>query len=53
MEAPPGSSATELGGLRFDLLRTAVETYLQIAYPSAQIPEIIRRRLVWSEGPVP
>ncbi len=51
MEAPPGSSATELGGLRFDLLRTAVETYLQIAYPSAQIPEIIRRRLVWSEGP--
>jgi hypothetical protein len=51
MEAPLGPSAAELGGLRFDLLRTAVETYLQVAYPSAQIPEVIRRRLVWLEGP--
>ncbi|MGA7497768.1 MAG: hypothetical protein WBX00_13675 [Isosphaeraceae bacterium] len=32
------------------MLRTAVETYLKIAYPSGEIPEVVRRRLVWPEG---
>ena len=50
MEPSPGSGPDRMGGLRLDLLRTAVETYLQIAYPSGEIPEIVRRRLVWSEG---
>jgi hypothetical protein len=38
-----------MGGLRFDLLRSAVEIYLRHAYPLGEIPEVIRRRLVWSE----
>jgi hypothetical protein len=50
MEPPPESSLAGMSGLRFDLLRTAVDTYLQIAYATGEIPEIVRRRLVWSEG---
>jgi hypothetical protein len=50
MEPPPRSGPDGMGGLRFDLLRTAVETYLKIAYSSGEIPEVVRRRLVWSEG---
>ena len=50
MEPHPGQSPDDLGGLRLDLLRTAVETYLKIAYPSGAIPEVVQRRLVWSEG---
>jgi hypothetical protein len=33
-----------------DRLRRAVDTYLAIAYPSSEIPEIVRRRLVWPTG---
>jgi hypothetical protein len=33
-----------------DLLRKAVDTYLAIAYPSGEIPDIVRRRLVWPPG---
>lgn len=50
MEPPPRSGPDGMGGLRFDLLRTAVATYLKIAYPSGAIPEVVRRRLVWPEG---
>jgi hypothetical protein len=50
MDLHPGGGLDELGGLRLDLLRTAVESYLKIAYPSGMIPDIIRRRLVWPEG---
>jgi hypothetical protein len=49
MEPPPGSGPQELGGLRLDLLRRAVEIYLKLAYPYGEIPEVIRRRLVWPE----
>ena len=41
-----------MGGLRFDLLRTAVDIYLKIAYSSKEIPEAVRRRLMWSEAAV-
>jgi hypothetical protein len=43
----PGPDGTDQ--LRLDLLRTAVETYLKIAYPSGVFPEVVRRRLVWPE----
>ena len=39
MEPDPGPGPDEMDGLRLDLLRTAVETYLKIAYPSGVIPE--------------
>ena len=50
MEPPPGPRPDELGGLRLDLLRRAVDVYLNLAYPSGEIPEVVRRRLVWPEG---
>ena len=50
MEPPPRSGPDGMGGSRFDFLRTAVETYLKIAYPSGEIPEVVRHRLVWPEG---
>ena len=50
MELHPGPGLDELGGLRRDLLHTAVEAYLKIAYPSGSIPEAVKRRLVWPEG---
>ena len=40
MEPPPRSGPDGMGGLRFDLLRTAVATYLKIAYPSGEIPKL-------------
>jgi hypothetical protein len=49
MEPHPGSGTHEQGGLRLDLLRRAVDIYLNLAYPSGEIPEAIRRRLVWPE----
>ena len=50
MDPHPGAGPVELGGLRLDLLRTAVETYLMVAYPSDAIPDVVRRRLVWPAG---
>lgn len=41
-----------MSGLRLDLLRRAAEVYIRIAYPSGDVPEIVRRRLVWSDGPL-
>jgi hypothetical protein len=49
MEPHPGSDAETLGGLRLDLLRKAVETYLRIAYSTGVVPEVIQRRLVWAD----
>jgi hypothetical protein len=40
----------DLKGLRLDLLRQAVEIYLDLAYPGRAIPEVVRRRLNWPEG---
>jgi len=53
MEPHPGSTPDELGGLRLDLLRRAVDVYLNLAYPSGEIPEAVRRRLAWPEGLAP
>ncbi|MGC8638410.1 MAG: hypothetical protein ACP5XB_00865 [Isosphaeraceae bacterium] len=49
MDLHPGAGPDELGGLKLDLLRAAVDSYLKIAYPTGEIPNIIRRRLVWPE----
>jgi hypothetical protein len=50
MEPRLSEECRDLGGLRLDLLRRAAEIYLQLAYPSAVIPESIQRRLVWRSG---
>jgi hypothetical protein len=46
---PSGAGPEAMGRLRLDLLRTAVETYLKTAYPTSEIPEVVRRRLIWQE----
>ena len=37
-------------GLRLDLLRSAAEIYLDLAYPATVVPTAVARRLVWREG---
>ena len=49
MEPALASGQDELRGLRLDLLRRATEMYLVLAYPSGQVPEVVRRRLVWRD----
>ncbi|MGP0064831.1 MAG: hypothetical protein ACLQGP_14690 [Isosphaeraceae bacterium] len=39
----------DLHELRLDLLRRAVEIYLELAYSSGVVPEMVRRRLKWRE----
>jgi hypothetical protein len=39
-----------LGSLGIDVLREAIAIYLKIAYPSGEIPQIVRKRLDWPEG---
>lgn len=53
MEPTAESGPEDLSGLRLDLLRQAVEIYLGQAYPSGELPEAVRRRLVWPEGLTP
>jgi hypothetical protein len=45
-----GQGQGDLGHLRRDLLRQAVDLYLEVAYPSGVVPEVVRRRLVWNES---
>jgi hypothetical protein len=48
MDPPPASaSSDDLRNLRLDLLRKAAEIYLARAYPGAEPPEVVRRRLDW------
>jgi hypothetical protein len=49
MEPTLGEEPGELHGLRLDLLRQAVAIYLDLAYPTRVIPEVVRRRLNWPE----
>src|SRR5262245_43050447 len=35
--------------ITWELLREAVDAYLQLAYPSAPIPVAVQKRLVWDE----
>lgn len=50
MESSMSEECRDLGGLRLDLLRRAAEIYLQLAYPTGVIPEVVRRRLLWRDG---
>jgi hypothetical protein len=50
MEPTAREGPGDLQGLRLDLLRQAVELYLDLAYPARVVPEIVRHRLNWPEG---
>jgi hypothetical protein len=47
---PPETDREAMGCLKLDPLRAAAETYLKTAYPSGEIPEVVRRRLIWPDG---
>jgi hypothetical protein len=49
MEPIMTAGQSDLHGLRLDLLRQAVDIYLDLAYPAGAIPEVVRRRLNWGE----
>jgi hypothetical protein len=49
MEPTLAGGPGDLHGLRLDLLRRAVEIYLDLAYPTGAVPEMVRRRLSWRE----
>jgi hypothetical protein len=52
MDPITAAGQDDLSGLRLDLLRQAARLYLDIAYPSGAIPDVVRRRLDWREdGP--
>ena len=50
MEPTLAAGHDDLRGLRLDLLRTATEIYLGLAYPAGVIPGPVQRRLVWRKG---
>ena len=47
MEPTLAAGHDDLRGLRLDLLRSAAEIYLGLAYPTGAVPEAVQRRLVW------
>jgi len=47
MEPTLAAGHDDLRGLRLDLLRSATEIYLKLAYPAGVVPEVVQRRLVW------
>ncbi len=49
MEPTLAGGPGDLHGLRLDLLRRAVEIYLELAYSAGVVPEAVRRRLSWRE----
>jgi len=49
MEPTLAGEHGDLHELRLDLLRRAVEIYLELAYESGVVPEAVRRRLKWRE----
>ncbi len=50
MEPTLAGEHGDLHELRLDLLRRAIEVYLEIAYSTGPVPEAVRRRLNWREG---
>jgi hypothetical protein len=50
MESPGVDQTISLPRLRLDLLRRAVEIYLNIAYRGSEPPTAVRRRLEWTPG---
>jgi hypothetical protein len=53
MEPTGAAGQDELRGLRLDLLRSAAETYLTLAYPAGVVPDAVQRRLIWPERCAP
>ncbi len=53
MEPTYAAGQNELRGLRLDLLRSAVNIYLGLAYPAGVVPDVVQRRLVWPESCAP
>jgi hypothetical protein len=49
MEPTLAPGHDDLRGLRLDLLRSASEIYLRLAYPAGVVPTVVQRRLVWPE----
>ncbi|MFO0911050.1 MAG: hypothetical protein U0794_22380, partial [Isosphaeraceae bacterium] len=47
MESRGNNGSVDLRCVDIDVLRRAVEIYLQLAYPNGVVPEAIRRRLEW------
>jgi hypothetical protein len=47
MEPTLAGGPGDLHGLRLDVLRRAVEIYLELAYSAGVVPEAVRRRLAW------
>jgi len=50
MEPPLPTKDDSLHDLRLDILRRAIDAYLNLAYPSGQLPEAVKRRLAWPDG---
>jgi hypothetical protein len=50
MEPVSADEYGDLRDLRLDLLRRAVDIYLELAYPSGDVPAVVQRRLVWKQG---
>jgi hypothetical protein len=49
MEPTVGAGQHDLRGLRIDLLRAAAEIYVRLAYPSGDLPDVVKRRSCWRE----
>jgi hypothetical protein len=49
MEPTFAAGHDDLRGLRLDLLRSATEIYVGLAYPGGVMPEVVKRRLVWRD----
>jgi len=49
MEARGPAEPTDLSALKVDELRQAVSVYLSLAYPKGDLPDSVRRRLVWKD----
>jgi hypothetical protein len=49
MEPKVAAGQYDLRGLRVDLLRSAAEIYLKVAYPTGNLPEVVARRMTWRE----
>jgi hypothetical protein len=47
MDPPVQPDSVDLGALRVDLLRQAVDIYMRLAYPLSEPPEAVRHRLEW------
>ena len=49
MEPIVAAGQHDLRGLRIDLLRSATEIYVRLAYPSGDLPDVVARRTKWRD----